>query len=119
MEENSGVTFNQAQVALARQWVGDSFVVGEKAQETVTLKVPDATSEGISISSDTKEKVEVVRLPQSEQEARDIIERFQHGADSLRGDEDVADTVTQHMLNDRTSLLDEKWLGTPEEEKFA
>jgi len=32
-------------------------------------------------------------------------------SDNIRGDEEVADTVSQHMLNDKTGLMDEKWLG--------
>lgn len=119
MEDNSGVKFREAQVALARQWVGDSFVVGEKGPTEVTIKDPEFSKEGISVSNETKVKSETIKLPATEQEAKDIIEQFQHGADNIRGDDDVSDTVTQHMLNDRTSLLDEKWLGSEEEEKNA
>lgn len=115
MEENSGVKFGEAQVALARQWVGTPIEGGE-FQTTVSIKGVEESTGDAAVSGDTKVKSEEVPLPQSADEARQIIERFQHGADSLRGDEDVADTVSQHALLDRTSLWDEKWLGTEDEE---
>jgi len=37
----------------------------------------------------------------------------------ISGRRGVADTVSQHMLNDKTGLMDEKWLGTDEEERDA
>ena len=51
-----------------------------------------------------------------EARAREIIKKFERGAENVRGDEEVSDTVSQHMLEDKTGLFDEKWLGTPEEE---
>ena len=119
MEENSGIKFQQAMVALARQWVGQE---DDGQPQTVSIVVPDetiatATSEGTGTKNPLK--TETYPLPQSVDEARAIIERFEHGADALRSDEDVADNVVQHMLADKTSLLDEKWLGTEEEERNA
>ena len=118
MEERSGVTFHQAQVALARLWVG-SLDDGEQEVKHVVIKEPEATAEGITVSEATKVKSETFELPKTQREARDIIDRFEKGAEGLRGDEEVSDNVTQHMLSDKTGLLDEKWLGTEEEEKFA
>jgi phospholipase D1/2 len=60
-----------------------------------------------------------VKIPESEDAARQVIERFEAAARGVRGDEDVADNVVQHMLNDKTGLLDEKWLGTEQEELDA
>jgi len=117
MEKNSGVKFHQAQVAYARQIVGDMTDVDRSdAQETVTIEIPQATTEGMVVSDKTEIKKETIPLPKSEAEATDIIKRFQSGADSIRGDEDVSDNVVQHMLSDKTSLAEEKWLGTEEEE---
>jgi len=47
-----------------------------------------------------------------------VIKRFEHGADVLVGrrNDDVADTVGQHALQDTTELADEQWLGSEEEE---
>ena len=119
MEANSGVTFNEAQVALAREWIGNQADAGGVDPITeVSINVSEPTSEGI-VETKAEKKVDKVKLPASEEEAREIIARFEHGADSIRGDEDVADTVAQHMLNDKTGLLDEKWLGTEDEERDA
>ncbi|EJC99464.1 phospholipase D [Fomitiporia mediterranea MF3/22] len=115
MEQRSGVSFYQAQVALARQWIGQPMS-GEKAQDKVIIKKPEPTGEGMVLSEKTETKTEEVPLPATEEDARQIIERFEYGAYDVRGDEEVSDTVSQHMLNDRTSLLDEKWLGTEDEE---
>ena len=120
METNSGVKFNEAQVALARQWIGDQADEGGVDPITeVFVKSGQPTSEGIVETKATETKGEKVKLPASEEEARQKIELFERGADDVRSDEEVNDTVSQHMLNDKTGLLDEKWLGTDEEEKDA
>ncbi|KAK7030848.1 hypothetical protein VNI00_013956 [Paramarasmius palmivorus] len=113
----SGVSFHHAQVALARKWINDPNP--ENSQQTVAIKKPDATGEGMVLSDKTKAEMESVPIPQSEEEADDIIKRFEGAAGQVRGDEEVSDNVVQHMLQDRTSLLDEKWLGTEEEELNA
>ena len=118
MEKNSGVKFNQARVALARQWIGDMSGPDTGPKEVV-IKVLEPTTEAIVISDKTQVKTETIPIPATEEEARAIIERFERGADSLRGDEAVSDNVAQHMLNDRTTLTDEKWLGTEQEELDA
>lgn len=117
MEENSGVKFHEAQVSLARQWVGTDS--SEDPIKEVFIKMPQATSEGLVQTKATETKTEKVLLPASDEEARQKIEAFEAGADNIRSDEEVADTVSQHMMNDKTSLLEEKWLGTEEEEKDA
>jgi len=120
MEANSGVKFHEAQVALARQWIGDQADAnGVDPITEVFVQEPQPTGEGIVETEIDELKGNKVKLPASEEEARDIIERFERGAYSIRSDEEVADTVSQHMLNDKTGLLEEKWLGTAEEEKDA
>ncbi|KAG5647465.1 hypothetical protein DXG03_009396 [Asterophora parasitica] len=114
MEKKSGVTFHEAQVALSRQWIGQD---PESTQKEVTLTIPEPTTE--VVSDKTPRKTETVPIPESAEAARAIVERFEQGAVGLRGDEEVSDTVAQHMLSDRTSLQAEKWLGTPEEELNA
>lgn len=116
MEQNSGVKFHEAQVAMARQWIGED---PNTEQKEVTLTLPEPSQEGVVVSDKTPPRTETVPIPQSAEDARRIVERFEHGADGLRGDERVSDNVAQHMLDDRTSLLDEQWLGSPEEELNA
>ncbi|KAI0259452.1 hypothetical protein BC834DRAFT_630910 [Gloeopeniophorella convolvens] len=117
MQANSGIKFGEAQVALARQWVGDSADPDDTPTE-VTIKLPEPTSEGIVVSNNTEIKTEKYPLPHSYNDAVSIIERFEHGADALVGrrHDDVADTVGQHALQDRTALADEQWLGNEKEE---
>ncbi|KAJ8689244.1 hypothetical protein PTI98_013285 [Pleurotus ostreatus] len=117
IERNSGVRFLEAQVALAREWIGNEF--DENVQTEAKFQIPEPNKEGVVLSEKTPAKIESIRIPPTEEEARQIVKRFEHGADTLRGDEDVADSVAQHMLHDRTSLLEEKWLGSEEEELQA
>lgn len=88
-------------------------------QTEAKFQIPEPNNEGVVLSEKTPAKIESIRIPPTEEEARQIVKRFEHGADTLRGDEDVADSVAQHMLHDRTSLLEEKWLGSEEEELQA
>jgi phospholipase D1/2 len=123
MERRSGVTFLQAQVALARIFIGESYEV--YTQKTVGIKIPEPTSEGLVPTSKEKEKekekpkIEQLPMPATVAEARRIVEQFESGARGLRGDENVSDSVSQHVLLDRTGLEQEQWLGTEEEERNA
>ncbi|PFH53623.1 hypothetical protein AMATHDRAFT_137275 [Amanita thiersii Skay4041] len=110
MEEKSDVKFLQAQVAMAKQWIaGDTLT----AQTEATVIVPQETQEALVVEK-AEPQTEKIPIPQSEEEARQIIARFEEGAE--RTDVEVSDSVTSHMLQDQTSLLDEKWLGTEQEE---
>lgn len=133
MEEKSGVKFQEAEVALARQWVGEAFesaVVTDDESKTNVAAVPMSTvslampveSENVTVSVEgvkNELKATEFKLPATVSEAKDIIEQFERGADGLRGDENVSDNVNQHRMIDHTSLLEEKWLGTEEEELNA
>ncbi|KAF7797283.1 hypothetical protein EIP86_008478 [Pleurotus ostreatoroseus] len=132
MEQNSDVKFPQAQVALARQWVGEAFSTATSNDSsetnlnadplsTVSIVVPvesDATTASIEGAKNPLKTMDF-QLPATVKEARDIIVQFEHGAEGLRGDEDVSDNVNQHRMLDRTTLAEEKWLGTEEEERNA
>lgn len=113
MEKISGVTFHEAQIALARQWLGRNFLTQDVPRE-VYIKIPQETTEGIVVSNQTPVKTEKVPLPQTYETAVDIIRQFESGALNMR--RNVADSVSQHALQDSTSLLQESWLGTSEEE---
>ncbi|CAA7264463.1 unnamed protein product [Cyclocybe aegerita] len=113
MERNSGVTFHEAQVALSRQWVaGDQLTT----QKEIILSIPQ--EEGL-VPADKPPVTEKVPIPVDDNAAREVVARFERGAQGLRSDDQVSDTVSQHMLDDRTSLFDETWLGTEEEELNA
>jgi phospholipase D1/2 len=122
MELNSGVKFGEAQVALARQWVaGDALTT----QREIVLALPrDLEEAPLEVSTEKekeKEKLSTfkVAIPADIETARQIVVNFQNGALSERSDEPVADNVAQHRFQDQTSLLQEKWLGTEEEELNA
>ena len=112
-ERFSGIKFSQAQIALSRKWInGDTLTT----QRTVKIKTLEETTEGLVLTSKTDKLVQEFPIPVSEEEADETIRRFEEGAKSVRGDENVSDNVSQHMLHDNTSLWDEQWLGTAEEE---
>ena len=92
---------------------------GVPTQDKVYIKKPDPSGEGIVIAKDTPVKTEEVPMPFNDAEASGILNRFESFARSLRSDEEVADNVSQHALEDTTSLLRESWLGTEQEELDA
>jgi phospholipase D1/2 len=112
MEEHSGISFHQAQVALAKQWIGTPETW---SQPNVSIKQPDPTREGIVIE-DTQVKIETVEFPPTVEAAVEIVEKFEAGGVGLRDDIHVSDSIAHHALMDDTSLLQEKWLGTDQEE---
>ncbi|WVQ79396.1 hypothetical protein IAT38_001493 [Cryptococcus sp. DSM 104549] len=113
MEKKSGVTFHEAQVALAKIYVGSEDVKGD-VDEVVNIEQPHDQTTGVDQigKKDTVQKE--VKLPKTVEEAKEIIERFQ--AASRNDDTHISDNVGQHAMQDKTSLFDEKWDGTEEEE---
>ncbi|KAK7436200.1 hypothetical protein VKT23_019277 [Stygiomarasmius scandens] len=141
VEQRSGVSFHAAQVALARLWLGDeAFKTDTKEGGKVEIKEVKIntnveTTEGLGQTERTrdnkdsdkdKEKKEPqpVQVPHSEEEAKEIIKKFERAAREVRGldlDGDgregrVSDNVVQHMLQDTTELKEEQWDGSEEEE---
>ncbi|KAF8317462.1 phospholipase D/nuclease [Clavulina sp. PMI_390] len=117
MESRSGVTWEQAQVALARQWLGPD---DDSVDFEVTIKSPEPTqaemeSLGRVKKDNPNDEIKKVKVPATYEEAVRIVKQFESGA--TRSDEEVADTVGQHVQKDQTSLHDEKWLGSTIEEK--
>ena len=113
MEHHSGRKFHEAQVALTAEWLGPPSNIWHQDKVEVRVPLPSKSLEG-----DTgKTKVESFPLPANVDEGRRIIDQFHSGA--TRRDTAVADNVGQHVQHDRTSLMDEGWLGTAEEERAA
>ncbi|KAF8758613.1 Phospholipase d [Rhizoctonia solani] len=98
MEQNSGVTYHEAQIAQARLWIGDD---GYWHQEKVKIQGPQPDF-GMELS-------------ETATTGKDAQKKFESGA--TRGDRGVADSVAQHTLRDKTNLKDEKWYGTEQEER--
>lgn len=112
MEEKSGVTFHQAQVALAKQWIG---VPDVWSPPKVGIKQPEPTQEGLLVEN-TDTKIDEVDFPATVEEAVEILEKFEAGAVGLREDSQVSDSIAHHALMDSTNMKQEKWLGTDQEE---
>lgn len=59
--------------------------------------------------------IEEVKFFESLDEAKQVVRKFERSAG--RSDDDVSDSLAQHLLADTTGLLDEQWLGSEEEER--
>ncbi|WWD04171.1 hypothetical protein V865_002237 [Kwoniella europaea PYCC6329] len=113
MEERSGISFHEAQVALAKVYVGSEDVAGGQ-DETVNIEQPHDQTDGVDQINKKDTVQKAIKLPKTIDEAKQIIERFQNGRSN--DDKHVSDNVGQHALQDTTSLVDEQWDGTEEEE---
>ncbi|KAK4685290.1 phospholipase D1/2, partial [Tremellales sp. Uapishka_1] len=113
MEKRSGVTFHEAQVALAKVYIGSDDLKGS-SDEVVNIEKPHDQSTSVDQigQKDTVEKA--VRLPKTVDEAKDVIHRFEQGA--VKSDKNVSDNIGQHAMQDKTELLEEHWDGSDEEE---
>ncbi|KAH9929263.1 phospholipase D [Fomitopsis serialis] len=119
LEQQSGITFHQAMTALARMWVGRDEEHNAPKETTVVLPTGKLAEEITASGGKPELKTETYQLPQSYEEAKDIVDRWHDTAIRLRGGGDISDNVVQHMMHDRTDLKEEGWLGTPDEEKAA
>lgn len=115
IENRSGVKFVEAQVALAKQWVaGDTITV----QKEIVLGVP--VERDIFVIDDDKLKPKPVTvkasIPPDGEAALQAVQMFQRGSYALQSNKTVSDNVAQHRLAANSSLLNEPWLGTEQEE---
>ncbi|CDZ98423.1 Phospholipase D1 [Phaffia rhodozyma] len=118
MEKDSGVSYFEAQIALAKIWVG-SDDIGDKQTDEVNIKIPmDESGEVDQLeSADTGKTVQGVKMPKTVEEAQAVIDRFEKAAPY--NDDQVEDNVGQHALNSKDGLLSTSWTGTQEEELEA
>ncbi|KAI5450885.1 hypothetical protein NCC49_002626 [Naganishia albida] len=112
MEKNSGISFHQAQVAMARIWIGHDG--SGHHEETVVLERPKDETGDPNQTGEKQKVSEPVKMPKTMEEAEGIIRRFQAGAEG--SDANVSDNVGQHCFQMGSSLLDEQWNGTEGEE---
>jgi phospholipase D1/2 len=118
IEQNSGVTFTEAQAALARQWISGDTITDQKE---VVLGVPQPGDIFVLDKEDNKLKAKPVTVKApipTDDAARRVLEEFQNGFNGV-SDQVVSDNVGQHMLAADSSLFDEPWLGTEAEELYA
>jgi len=119
IEERSGIKFHQAMTALARLWVGRDEEANAPKETTVVLPTGKLVDQPSASGQQPELKTETYELPQSYEEAQEIVDQWHRAAVSLRTGGDISDNVVQHVMEDRTNLNEEEWLGTPEEEKAA
>ncbi|KAH9940163.1 phospholipase D/nuclease [Epithele typhae] len=119
IEERSGVTFHQVNVALGKLWVGHGQNVEDPKEASVAVPTGKILAEQSTSGKKPELKTETFPLPASIDEARETIDKWRRAARELRSDDRVSDNVVQHMLEDRTDLQQELWLGTEEEERNA
>lgn len=117
IEKCSKVTFVEAQVALAKRWVtGDTITV----QKEIVLGIPEEKDIFVPDDGKLKAKPATVKapIPTDEEAALQSVEVFQNGSYGLQS-KAISDNVAQHRLTTNSSLLDEPWLGTEQEELYS
>ncbi|GAA5895994.1 hypothetical protein JCM5296_003164 [Sporobolomyces johnsonii] len=123
MKDTSGISFEEAQAALARVNLGREANKDELAKnKEVTFEVPQEGGEVVALDVDERAKPQnknplvTLPLPQSYDEAWERVHRFEQ-ADIVR--EQIADSVAHHAQAGTGSLLDEPWSGDEESERNA
>lgn len=119
VEKRSNVSFHEAQVAQAREWIGDGMQDGT-TRELKIFEVQGNVGGGLQMEGDAKKsdaKTKTLPLPQNRQEARRIVDRFENAArDALNGSR-ISDNVGQHAMKGTGPLLEERWFGNEDEER--
>lgn len=118
VEQRSGVTFHEAQVAQAREWIGDDLQ-DSTTRELKIFETKGNVGTGLQMEGEAKKndvKVKTLPLPQNREEAKRIVDRFESAAKDALGGTYVSDNVGQHAMRGTGPLSEEGWLGTQEEE---
>ncbi|BGP21882.1 hypothetical protein JCM10295v2_000757 [Rhodotorula toruloides] len=117
MEQKSGVSFQQAQAALARVYLGPDaleknkivkFAVPQEGGETAALDVKAAAKKPNLFVE--------IPLPQGYDDAWDIIHRFER-ADDVR--EQISDSLAHHANHSGGNVETELWCGDEASERNA
>ncbi|GAA6062083.1 hypothetical protein JCM10212_006506 [Sporobolomyces blumeae] len=123
MEERSGVTWYQAQAALARLQLGENPTDDEmRKNREMSIVVPREGGEQAALEATGKAKDKVtapavkLTIPESYAEAFELVRRFERASDV---DEQISDSVAHHAQRGTGRLVDEKWAGSPESERDA
>lgn len=114
MEEQSGVTFHEAQVALARINIGEPGKQTDEDEVVYIEKAHNQKTESDDTNKQGQTAQDAVPLPRTIEEATAIIERFEAAAP--RDDNFVADNICQHAHLTGHTVLDEPWRGSEAEE---
>lgn len=118
VEQRSGVTIYEAQVAQAREWIGEDLK-RESIKEVKIFEVTGNVGAGLQFEGDAKKgdiKARTLPLPQDPHEAKRTVDRFEETAKQVLGRFHVSDNVGQHAMRAPGSLQEERWFGTEQEE---
>lgn len=118
VEQRSGVSFYEAQVAQAREWIGDDLQANS-IRELKIFEVKGNVGGGLQMEGDAKKgegKTKTLPLPQDSRKAKGIVDHFENTAKEVLGNFRVSDNVGHHAMRAPGSLLQERWFGTEEEE---
>lgn len=119
VEKQSGVSFHEAQVAQAREWIGDGWQDGS-TREMKIFEIKGNVGGGLQMEGDAKKsdaKAKTLPLPRDRQEAKRIVDRFENAAKDVLGGFYVSDNVGHHAMKVTGHLSEEPWFGTEEEER--
>ena len=110
----------QAQVAQAREWIGDDSQ-GASIRQLKIFEVEGNVGGGLHLEGETRKKdtkAKTLPLPEDRQEAKSIVDSFEAAANEELQNRNcrVSDNVGQHAMQAPGSLFDEEWPGTEEEE---
>ncbi|PWN46154.1 phospholipase D/nuclease [Ceraceosorus guamensis] len=116
-EQASGITYHQAQVALARVYIGDAAY--QDGRKKIAIKVPSSEPDA-PLDKDGKKKlstVEEVEMPATSQEALEILRKFANGTpERARG---LQDSIASAFLHGQPDITQSQWQGSEEEEVNA
>ena len=113
------MSFYEAQVAQAREWIGNGWQ-GGAIRELKILEVKGNVGGGLQLEGDANKsdaKTKTLPLPQDRQEAKRIVDRFENAAKDALGGFRVSDNVGHHAMKDAGYLSEEQWFGTEDEER--
>lgn len=119
VEKRSGVNVYEAQVAQAREWIGDDSQVAP-IRELKIFEVKGNAGGGLQFEGESKKsdaKVKTLTLPKDRKEAKSTVDRFENAAKEVLDGFQVSDNVGQHAMRAPGSLSEERWFGTEEEER--
>lgn len=108
IREQTKLDYEQAQAALDRIWLGRADA--EYIKDGVNIYEPDR-----QLTTADPTKVRRWSIPKTVEEAMAILKKYESA--SSPSDKLVADSVASHALREDKPLVDERWLGTPGEEK--
>jgi len=113
------VNFYEAQVAQAREWIGDGWQDGS-IRELKIFEAKGNVGGGLQLEGDAKKsdaKAKTLPLPKDRREAKRTVDRFEDAAKDVLGGFRISDNVGHHAMQGTGYLSEEQWFGTEEEER--